>query len=704
MPSGYINLVNFTATVNVGGEEILDWSGFSVTRQLGDCETQASVDLKRPINVSPEDTLSITAGYGGGNISLVNNKPLQTTQGGLLQKTLTAHKSDISRKAPSKDIYFINQTWLKKIRRKYWIYNGNIFWMDPGNKPIQLNGVSTQRLFIDGLPGKNIRDNECECVIQQGITYHDIARYLASLMGYDIIITVPNLTVFHSLVVSSQESYFAAIGQLFSKYNPAIYTDNKDGRNTIYVVDAAGDNGTRPSGTGCISLSEDSFSLYDWNETIEQVVDHLIITGPPVNWVSKRAKPQSTVKKSRSVSNLSGEEQILVFNESYSEEVPPEARGILDSSLWFEFSKGAELRSTKTERKVTIKTNSDTGQTAKIKEETKSYRSDNTLVHKVVSEFQWADYDTPTGSTTKEWRLLGVPGGGYDRILDGINGRYTSVPKSEKWKLVSVRDVEYGDTVGDTGLVDTQTKEYSLVYFWKTKKVIDGQTYWTSSQAQPVDIHSQIGNWFYQKNPDDISNKTHAAEKFVEISRTTIRYNVISSSLVEKNTTEERFIPMYSRKTFGEEIPLKRTDTRGTTQRRWEFYKIGGDVIAWNSPIPPAGTFHPKVMLNEPDVIDGATALQIALRFFKAKPEVAKEATVKLNAMVPGLTLASTVRLPACSKEYFDWKSRNWETVTIESQLFWLVGITDFVTYEGDPESDGKGIRVETSLRLKETI
>ena len=688
---------DFTAEVKINETVIPDWTSFSVEERVGIAETTFNIELNRPHTITEGDTATISMGYGSSSTVLVDDKEIESQSGRSTSRSMGGAGTAITRKAPTKTVYFINETWLKQVHPNYYFRSGQVFSRETSYPSRKYNGVSIDRLFGDHLPGKNIRDAEVECILRFAVTYHDIARWIAEKLEYKLRISVPNLTVQRSFVVGSGTPYFQAISNLFSKYNPLIFIDkDRSGNKRINILDVGDDDQNHVSGSGVIGLTEDSFTVYEWNETnIGQEIDHLVINGVPSRWIYKYNSSMDGRKKINREKDLPGSTSTLTFTETFEEF--PDMDDEVEKELWFEFSKGYELKVTRVQTVFQQKTDPMTGKTITTREQIISYRGDGTRVHASDTTYKYADYDTVIESDTVEYALLGYAGGGISYETSG--DKITWTPDNTYWTKVMHRKVQFGDMIGQTGMRDTTITVNGLCYYTKAKKPVDGTDYYYAMGCRPVWIQNQIGATFQATNP---SNDVGSYQDFLPISRETIRFDAVSPSLLRKVRTIETRFPMFNKKVYFEDVPIKREQRSvKEIEKRWEFYKINGTAIRWNEENPPAGEFHPKVELNEPDVVEAHEAEQIARRYMARASKNNKQGRIRLTAAVPGIKPGHTIKIPECTKTVFDWTSRTWQDeVEIAEQFLWVLAVRHVVQYTGNVQDTGRTREIYTELEV----
>lgn len=721
----------FNAKVLVNDEEIPDFRSFRVSRQLGLAETSFSVAVDRPVDLDNGDLVSISYMIGGEWYSVVTNKRIEESNKSAKDISFKGAGSFISRYSSGRAIVFVNETWLKALYSSYFFRNGIIYQGDPGSSPIQHRGVSVMRLFVPGLPGKEVRDCEFECVLKSGISYRDIADFIGERTGYKIHAPLPQMFVQKTFTIESGQSYFDALNRLFGIFNPLPYIRE----NTIYILDIGGDAQDKPAGTRIVQLNEQSFTLLNYQKSdVTTIVDHLLLLGPTYDWIYINRTGKSTTRVTYPEIDLPGASEFLAYEFDYEEESGNylgqlqqelSANGVeLTNEEIFEFlNVGAEKNGRQT-RFVEIRRNEDTDESATIAETIETYNVGGELVHRVEIKYQWADYNLPVGHTIIESARLGVIEG--DITEEEIDGFKNTVPQQHEFVPIMGKIVRFGSYIGETGLVDADIDEYHKVQWLVDDDTIEqegGEDLEVKVRRRPqiVTRNSLIGITPYTWEPPEDEEDTENGWKdgMFLVRRERIRYDTVSDSLLSKIRHVEEYLPIKSNKVYTEDIPIKRKKvTRDQTQKRWEFFKVGNSIIQWDGtgPVPqptegdpnavpgqPA-SFHPKITLHCPDLIDDAIAFRIAKRIFAKATTGNTSATIRTTVPIPGIEIGNIFAIPACSKRYFDWGIKSYVTVTLEARYMWVTGITTACDFEGDLNKTTRKGALFTEFELRDNF
>ena len=686
-------MVDYIAQVKINGEVIPDWTSFQVRSQYGLAEDAFNIGLERPIELPSGSTVSISDGYGSTLVPLITEKEIEGAGGqsqfGGASSQLSGAGSSVSRKASLKHIYYVNQDWLDAIWGLNVVQNGVIYRANPGADPYQVEGVALYRLFLPGLPSRLYKDAQIECVVSSGWTHHSIALDLAQRAGYDLDVNVPDLDLQKTFAVPADQPYFSAISGLFSKWNPFIYIEG----NTIIVRDYCGSRQTRPKGSNIISLSEQSFEAQSWfvrNE--EGIIDHLLVQGPDKTFTFKRRRSLMRVK--REPIQLPGTKMTLVSEESHDYDLGKLAQySVNPQELIAEYSQSEKYRPKRSVRAITTVTDWLTDQSVTIKEDMKEYSGDGELIHRTLTEYHYADYNTPVESSTIEWGRRGVIGGGTNEQTSGSTLYYE--PASFEFAMLSARRIIFGDFVGETGLVETDIYHYrDLLYIQDTIKK-EGVEY-------DVNVHPLPWQWSQQVGIAPFDEDGDFANQLTLFSIEKVRFDAANPSLLRKNRVVQTLYPLPARQIFTEDIPIKRKTERKVVHRTWEYFNTESGLVYYEGGEMPGGEFRPLVTLNEPDVIEEHVAREIAYRQFSKKKSENRGGTIKLVAPVPYLKVGMSVRLPTCTKKALNWNNGQYEDVDIEGGIYWVTARTRNARYSGDVGSAQRTLDVYDELEVRQ--
>jgi hypothetical protein len=673
---------DYTATIKINSTELKDWSGFSVTTRLGQAETQFSVDLQRPINISEGDTISISDGFEGTEIALIEDKVIENHSGSTITRALSGGGSTITRKGPTKDLYFINKTWLEEVAPQHVYENKIIYYTDPDTFPFKIRGSSVARLVIPPLPDKGIRDHEFECELQAGITHHDIARYVAQKCDLDVVINVPDLPVQKGFVLYSSERWWSAFPKLFNKWRPQMFVK----KDVLYILDAGHDNQAKPSDNH-LSFTEDSFSVLNWGvKNQENEVDHVVIQGPSERYTYS-SRSLTVARKARSAKDLAGS----IITEQTEDTRDSEEDDLLEKIHNLTTNSERPVRTVQTTKKKVDPL--DPNNRVTIEEKIQQYNSNDDELSRSITEFKFADFKTPVGSYTEQWvRAIDV-GADYTETLDATNQIKQMLP-SWSFQKVLERDIVYLDYYDEIGAFEIDDVTRELCVRLKIEETIEGTTYYSYDYVQPIG-RAMASN--FQIGDEDWETGWYTTV------RDRIRYDKASSTHLRKTRIRTTMVPSRVTNIHTEDIAIPYKRTSGIFERRWEYFKISGQPVLYEEDDTfPTGEFHPKIPLSDPDIITESVAKQVAKRLMASSPAVNTFGTVKTTLPILGIMVGGTITLPACTKKYFDWTTKTWTEVTMASKTYWIMGHTRVCRYSGDPSRPNRKLEIYDQLEIQE--
>ena len=691
-------IADYQAKVYINDVEITGWSGIEIYKKLGEAEVNFNVKLNRPIDIADDSFITIKEGYGSSLLTVVKDKKIENAGIGMSQSTLTGNSSSLSRCSAAKSIYFVSEVWLKQRWPYYALRGGVIHRYDP-KSDYKIRGISPSRLFIDELPGKNVRDVEFECVVSAGLSYHKIASTLAGKIKsdynnipYTVQISVPDLPLQKTFVMNSGETYFSAIMRLFAIFRPMV----RISENIIYITGIAGTNQERPPGCGGLRLSEDSFSIYQYNKlTNSDLIDYVLIAGMSKNFTYKYFKPLNKLKLKGG--SLQGQTIEVTTTEDHT---------VNGSDTYYELTKPSQNTIQKTVKKSTMKVNDNTDEMATIKEEIFRYGPDDLLMHKIVTDYEWADYNTLVKSTTNEYKRIPVEGSGQAATFttDNSGANVVWYPcTSFKFVLVCKTVVNHKSTIEDMGLVESDKYIYKLLIYYQDKVKKDNIDYTLKQSCYAVQDALKMGIPYYEESTDSDTGWRTVLE-LAESEST--RIDIVSPALLRRNMVNTKYHPQTASVFKSEDIPLKRKKSQDMTELRWLFIKVGNSVIQIddNYIIPNTLALHPRVDINCPDITTSNMAQTVASIIMSSRPANDTQAMVKTTLPIPGIEVGQTIIMPTCSKEYFDWTDNSFKTIELTGQNYWVTGVKKVINFTGSWETNQRTCEMYDELELKENF
>ncbi len=678
---------DYNSRVFINSTEIPDWVEWEVSDQLGMAQAQASVTLNRPYIPTKGDTLSIDEGFAGHFSRIINAKEIEIHTGTTAQRALVAAGSKITRKAPSKDIIFVNTAWLKRVLPYYYHKNGLLYFRD-FEQDLKHDGVSVYRiLFLApyGIPGKEKKDHEFEIKLEEGITHHDIIKWLAEQCGLTVTINTPNLDVQKTLTIPSSATYFSMIPAMVAKWNPLIYIVGT----RLYILDL-GKSAVATSTKGNIVLTEDSFEIVSWAEEFDaEIIDHCVIRGPSSSFTFI-GRSRNAFTRSVSSTDLAGEEVVLTTMEEIDDPSLYSNLEVKDFKTFTITEARAARIITTTTKKIDI---FDPGKQVITSEETIAYNAANEEISKVTKTYEYADYDTPTRQVEEQYARIVKVGAGYNETTTGEI--YQELPEYE-FKLVEKTTTEYRDYSSDIGATEIEQTTESLCVGYKGYIKKDGEKKEYYELFMPITQAQQTGYPTYEERSKDGEGYT---TKWCPSAKKIIRVDQSSPSFLLKRMTITTYFPHPVTRTYTEDIPIPNQRTTSMIERRWEYYKVGNTARLYDGTgSVPTGDFHPKVEIYEPDVVEESQAKAIAERLFKKRSVQNVRGEIVLTVPLPDLKLGYTITIPSCTKKYFNWTTKVWDNITIPGGTYWITKHVKTCQYSGDVGDAQRSLNVKDTL------
>jgi hypothetical protein len=286
--------------------------------------------------------------------------------------------------------------------------------------------------MLDELPGKDVRDIEFGCIVDDYITRQDIARKIAAMCGYELTTNMPNLPIQKAFTIRATQTFWTSLVQLFADWKPFIFVRG----NKIHVMDIGVDRQAKDSGD-TIALTEDSFTVINWNfEKNNNPIDHVLIHGPDAQhtYVSRS---QMVSKRTYSEVNLPGQDITLITDE-------PEENLVQDELERTLFSNGMADRVARTKRTVVQRQDTyNSDNMAIMSEKIETWNSTNSKLSEVNTEYKYAAFNKPIKCVTTHYARIG-------RVAGGVNDEYSSgikqtAPVTWDWTKLSEGTMIYRD-------------------------------------------------------------------------------------------------------------------------------------------------------------------------------------------------------------------------------------------------------------------
>lgn len=254
----------------------------SYVRSIDKVAPSWSINLKHPVVYNTSDTWTLQRGILGDLTTLVDGETAKNwnRSEGLLSNTRsisgTAETGDLLSYCVPKILVFVSLSWIKELEPTAVIEDG-IVKVQRGGAGVG-GGIHTERYYHPSLPGRDIADDEFECIIGPE-THHDIGQYLCNLTGYGFVCNTPDVALVDTYTVDQGTTWFDAIKHNFLIWSPDVQIH--DGN--IYILDLYTNSGAVTgvqkisiSDTALITITED-----DSGTGVDEIIDHVIVEGRP---------------------------------------------------------------------------------------------------------------------------------------------------------------------------------------------------------------------------------------------------------------------------------------------------------------------------------------------------------------------------------------------------------------------------------------
>jgi len=277
-------LRHYQVVVKQNGTSI-PFSSYRIRRSSDSLNHEWRVTFGHPRVVDSEDEFTIIRSFAGIDETIVNAQvPLKwdgkdapfgmsRSVSGTIEPTIDMEV------APTKDLYFINPSYLDDLIPSGWMVDqdGLIYYDNKANHITYSNA----RVFAPLLPKKSEDGDMVECITSYD-SYRGIAQYLATQLGVRLFLNVPDMPLLKVLKIPSSQSYWDAIQKMFAIWNPhwQVYDDPVSGVE-LHCLDAYG----KASGLQMkqiMRLEKKAFKNISFDQTApreNKIVNHVTIKG-----------------------------------------------------------------------------------------------------------------------------------------------------------------------------------------------------------------------------------------------------------------------------------------------------------------------------------------------------------------------------------------------------------------------------------------
>ncbi|MBI4962504.1 MAG: hypothetical protein HY913_04445 [Desulfomonile tiedjei] len=643
----------------------IDVKSVSITREANKISPSWDVQFPRPLNVSADDTWTIRTGFAGAEWTRLENCPATNVGGDdgtdtssrkISSSAQSADALDLRQYCIPKTLVFVNANWLQAIGPTATVKNGAVYY----------NGV---RLYHPRLPGQEFQESSFECIVGP-TNHHDIGRYLASLIGYKLLVNTPNVNLIDTMTFSGGTKWGDAITSIFSVWGPTldVLPSGDDGKPTIVISDVA--NGSAEIAELQIlridnpAIVSTSFTDDAGNQS-QDIVDHVIVTGrktsgtlespEQANYTPIEIPPVDLSIDKEFEASIDVDNSVTRYSKTGGAVVPFGTPG-----------EELNIKKIKTQKHImryhVRKVPNQNDQYMPVEDETQFYNVDDELVGKTVVKHQYSAAFKPIATIEEEWLL-------------------TNWPKQEQKELRLLRTKTTLQNQFIKPLNQSQTTEMieEVILFNWTE--YEGEQYRTDpvSMADVLrqDYSRSLIDTDSDTSQDTVTLLTHT--KMTDISRT-------FDDILIKRDTDHALIPdKFRMNSQILENPQRDKPKTVEVKYRKEFFNGPGQLIGGYGPC-----YHTPRTVDHDDIDNDTLAEQIAERVFARKSSGNCTVTIKTPVPIPLETTAIKVRLAAFSRVV------NGAEMTIPEADYVLKSVHETFSFDGEEN--------QVSLKYEQTL
>lgn len=324
------------------------------------------------------------------------------------------YSTDLLYYCASKTIVFVNQNWLNNLFGNWTVRNGILRYQHQN----RIGG----RIYHPRLPGKEFTTDMIEFKVGQW-THHSIAKYLAKLIGFKVVITTPDMPIIDTFTVSSGQSWYEALKVNFTMWGANIFIMPTEGSGgpTIYILDIINSSGgITPVNSITINpesldgLSHEPADAGDNSNIIDQCIvigragnETIVIDYPDL---TPRRIPKFDWTPNSVITNEADTARILSIKEM------PDYTGTFGTGDDMFTATPVQKFVTTQERYVGADANRGQ-QDVLLKETVDTIDSTGQVVHRIQTEHSFSADWEPVGSIEREWIYTNPPGTPWKELL-----------------------------------------------------------------------------------------------------------------------------------------------------------------------------------------------------------------------------------------------------------------------------------------------
>lgn len=649
------DLPGYTATVERNGSPV-EFVEAVFARTADNVAPSWSIKLPYPINIADTDTWTIKRGYGGMEQTLVDQELATSITGSESPRDYSrvvsgqGETTELLEYCVPKTLVYVNQTWLQSVCPN-WQLRDNI--IKQGLFQNALHEENFERFYHPRLPGKDVGDDEFICIIGPA-SHHAIARHLAGLVGYNIVVNTPDLDLINTYTVPVGTTWFDAIKTNFMIWGPNVQLLD----DTLYILDMM-PSAADPVAVQTITVDKPailSISESDSDVGREKTVDHVIVKGrTSTNTSSYYAQPQEfSIIKLPEIPLEENDEIGYVEQSKYVEERKKlgSYTGEFESGDYIFSVSGIEQTTHQEFYHVYEVGFQQIKKRKLVREIVEHYEIDGTLKARTTTYYRYGPNKRPIGSSTHEEGLVRYPGEEdrvwvtlkwhhifQDSFAKGINRSLTSELVEG---LVLYEENDQGEKLSPMALADANRLDKSRSLIDKnasTNQAVLEMTMNTRiTKIDRLDDDTLIQRIFdYDVLADDVKSTRQIIEN-------------PQRDEIESNSTEEVFTA--------------------------EFHEGSGQMIGSYGPC-----YHPPRTVSHEDIDTEAKAEAVADRVFARKGTRNTTITFKSPIPIPFTTMSCLISLP--SRAY----TVDGSPITITGGSYILRAVSERITPDGTEQT-----------------
>jgi len=654
----------YQITVERNGSPVNVTSG-SVTREAGQLGPSWEVSLAQPLDISKSDTWTIKRKLAGYEETLVD-EALASNIGGRdgthqgTRKVTGAGNTDINNLLEycvPKTMVFVNMAWARSLWPDAVIMNDILCYGS-----VYSSGV---RITHPRLPNLDIDDDEFECIAGHD-THHKAARYLATLVGYELEANTPDIDIIDTFTIEAGTTWRDAIERNFRIWFPTIEVVE----DRIIVSDICSAN---PDGVQEIQLTNDAIESASLNRhgfSDEHTLDHLIVTGRKTNNTEELydEEPDFTPVKRTAIPLEVG--KTITTSRNYTEALNHKEMGEYTGSFGLpdEAETKKNLKSESQETRFHVDETEGKKRYIPVGETIRTYDEDDTEVAKIEISYSYAKGFIPIKTVEEEYILCHMPG-----------------TESEQLHKLRTKTTLQDQFIKPLDLTLTTEIVEAVILYEEIEQ--DGTPYKVDPQIMADITRGDTTGDAVDTDPDTTQDTLEMTTNH----RSTFINRTFDEILIKRDRDYNRLSGHVKTQSQILENPIREPeDLKGDNQFRAEYHPDGS-----GTEINGTTCYHAPKTVHHDDITTEAISDQIAERAFVRKDiDQNDEWTVDIPVPFLPQMVGTKIVLP-------DFQARvNGALVTVSGGDFMLRRASESFSFSGD--GNQTDAQVKTSLTVRE--